>query len=338
MFHLSVLLPFVFLLYKTQAYYIPASGEDWTKLKPCSGNLPGSYVNLPFEFGIVVNQYHVENSGNDFLLDGLEIGSYNENLETTTIMTNTVISTPKAKLTRNIAFQINDGQVLNKAPGQECSKHSLNHRFSCDAGDTGVINDNRHNEHITSNNKDILLKLPSTNAVNEAQEPLCNKEVQSDNKIKKTNNKERKQGNGLLMHYGLFKKVYKKEREDGEETPEACKKGHSKFITPTNLVACYTDSSLRMKLEDSILRDSKGRIGCIVSNHQFQFDGPVPQHGAIYAAGWSVTMDGKLALGDCTKFYQCATGEFYKLYNQQIGPQCQPVTLEIVELINCGGE
>ncbi|CAK9435566.1 uncharacterized protein LODBEIA_P02930 [Lodderomyces beijingensis] len=107
------------------------------------------------------------------------------------------------------------------------------------------------------------------------------------------------------------------------------------FVSPVYSVACYTKSTLRMSLKDSILRDCDDRIGCIVSSHQFQFDGPVPQHGAVYAAGWSVTKDGQLALGDSTKFYQCASGHFYNLYDQPIGFQCHPVTLDVVELIEC---
>ncbi|EGW35217.1 uncharacterized protein SPAPADRAFT_146230 [Spathaspora passalidarum NRRL Y-27907] len=90
-----------------------------------------------------------------------------------------------------------------------------------------------------------------------------------------------------------------------------------------------------MTLKDGILRDSDNRIGSIVSGHQFQFDGPTPQHGAVYAAGWSITKDGQLALGDSTKFFQCASGNFYNLYDEPIGYQCHPVTLDVVELIEC---
>lgn len=109
----------------------------------------------------------------------------------------------------------------------------------------------------------------------------------------------------------------------------------SEFVSPVYSVACYTNSTLKMTLTDGILRDSDDRIGCIVSGHQFQFDGPTPQHGAIYAAGWSVTKQGQLALGDSTKFYQCASGDFYNLYDEPIAFQCHPVTLDVVELIEC---
>ncbi|KAK6881600.1 putative cell wall mannoprotein PIR32 [Candida tropicalis] len=107
------------------------------------------------------------------------------------------------------------------------------------------------------------------------------------------------------------------------------------FVSPVYSVACYTNATLRMTLNNGILRDSDNRIGCIVSGHQFQFDGPTPQHGAIFAAGWSVTKEGQLALGDSTKFYQCASGNFYNLYDEPIAFQCHPVTLDVVELIEC---
>ena len=109
----------------------------------------------------------------------------------------------------------------------------------------------------------------------------------------------------------------------------------SEFISPVYSVACYTNSTLKMTLTDGILRDSDDRIGCIVSGHQFQFDGPTPQHGAIYAAGWSVTKQGQLALGDSTKFYQCASGDFYNLYDENVAKQCSAVKLSVIEFVNC---
>ena len=89
-----------------------------------------------------------------------------------------------------------------------------------------------------------------------------------------------------------------------------------------------------MNLHNGILTDSKGRIGSIVANQQFQFDGPPPQAGAIYAAGWSIK-DGKLAIGNSTTFYQCLSGNFYNLYAEHIGSKCEPVELDIVELVDC---
>ena len=90
-----------------------------------------------------------------------------------------------------------------------------------------------------------------------------------------------------------------------------------------------------MTLKDSILTDIKGRIGSIVANRQFQFDGPPPQAGALYAAGWSISNDGNLAIGNTTVFYQCLSGNFYNLYDEVIGTQCEPVYLKVVDLVDC---
>lgn len=107
------------------------------------------------------------------------------------------------------------------------------------------------------------------------------------------------------------------------------------FIDKRDLsVSCSTNSSLSMVLENSILRDSHGRVGSIVANRQFQFDGPPPQTGAIYAAGWNI-VDAKLALGNSTTFYQCLSGNFYNIYDISIGSQCTAVELDIVLLESC---
>ena len=104
---------------------------------------------------------------------------------------------------------------------------------------------------------------------------------------------------------------------------------------PVTAVSCRVDGTLALTLKNGILTDSKGRIGSIVANRQFQFDGPPPQAGAIYAAGWSITPEGNLALGDDDVFYQCLSGDFYNLYDESIGAQCHPVYLQAIDLISC---
>lgn len=99
--------------------------------------------------------------------------------------------------------------------------------------------------------------------------------------------------------------------------------------------SCKSPNALQMTLEDGLLFDGKGRVGSIVANRQFQFDGPPPQAGAIYAAGWSVTRDGNLAIGSEQIFYQCLSGNFYNLYDESIGAQCIPVYLKVVDLVDC---
>ncbi|SSD60882.1 related to Cell wall mannoprotein CIS3 [Saccharomycodes ludwigii] len=103
---------------------------------------------------------------------------------------------------------------------------------------------------------------------------------------------------------------------------------------PVDAVSCKSNGTLSMTLTDGVLKDSKDRIGSIVANRQFQFDGP-PQAGAIYADGWSITPEGNLAIGDEDVFYQCLSGGFYNLYDEYVGGQCKPVYLEVIDLIDC---
>ncbi|KAG0679249.1 hypothetical protein C6P40_004333 [Pichia californica] len=107
---------------------------------------------------------------------------------------------------------------------------------------------------------------------------------------------------------------------------------------PTGSIAkeatCKSKSDLAMTLEDGLLIDSAGRIGSIVANRQFQFDGPPPQAGAIYAAGWSID-DGHLVIGEDYIFWECLSGTFYNIYDESIGDQCIPVTLNVIDLVDC---
>lgn len=72
--------------------------------------------------------------------------------------------------------------------------------------------------------------------------------------------------------------------------------------------ACYGEDTLKMTLNYGVLTDSLGRIGSIVANRQFQFDGPPAQAGAIYTGGWSVCPDNTLAIGPQKVFYSCESG------------------------------
>lgn len=104
------------------------------------------------------------------------------------------------------------------------------------------------------------------------------------------------------------------------------------------LETCVSDDALTITLTDGELTDSYGRVGAIVANRQFQFDGPPPQAGTIYAAGWSLVPSGetyKLALGDSTTFYKCLSGDFYNLYDQSIGGQCDEIEIDILKIVDC---
>ncbi|CAI4045846.1 hypothetical protein SUVZ_11G0530 [Saccharomyces uvarum] len=104
---------------------------------------------------------------------------------------------------------------------------------------------------------------------------------------------------------------------------------------PVTAETCKSSGTLEMNLNAGILTDGKGRVGSIVANRQFQFDGPPPQAGAIYAAGWSITPEGNLAIGNQDTFYQCLSGNFYNLYDEHIGSQCNEVHLQAIDLVDC---
>lgn len=92
-----------------------------------------------------------------------------------------------------------------------------------------------------------------------------------------------------------------------------------------------TDANLLVaQLSKGILTDAKGRIGGIVANYQFQFDGPPSQAGTIYNGGWSVCNNGSLAIGNDAVFYQCLSGDFYNLYLESTGAQCEEVLIDII--------
>ena len=63
-----------------------------------------------------------------------------------------------------------------------------------------------------------------------------------------------------------------------------------------------------MSLTDGVLKDLKGRTGCIVANRQFQFDDPPLQHDLLFSGGFSVGENGILALGQDDVFYACPIG------------------------------
>lgn len=101
---------------------------------------------------------------------------------------------------------------------------------------------------------------------------------------------------------------------------------------------CVGPDSLVITLKNGVLYDQKGRIGAIVANHQFQFDGPPPQAGTMFAKGWSLvpTANGyKLALGTQTVFYKCLSGNFFNLYDTWIAMQCFAVEIQILKAIEC---
>ena len=103
---------------------------------------------------------------------------------------------------------------------------------------------------------------------------------------------------------------------------------------PPRLYTCAGKGTLRMTLADGVLKDGLGRTGYIADNYQFQFDAP-PQAGALVTAGFSMCDDGRLALGDRTAWWQCASGDFYNLYDRKWAPHCEAVEFRALEIVEC---
>ncbi|KAL5354686.1 hypothetical protein ACLOAV_000775 [Pseudogymnoascus australis] len=99
---------------------------------------------------------------------------------------------------------------------------------------------------------------------------------------------------------------------------------------------CASDGKLVATLKDGTLTDAKGRIGSIVSNHQFQFDPPPGQVNALATSGFSICSN-KLALRGSTNFFRCRSGDFFNLYDESIAPQCEPITIDIISC-DSGGD
>lgn len=271
------------------ASYSPASGADWTLLKPDCEQPEGSLGSVDFNFGLVVSPY-VISSGGHFVAP--EITSIPREFTTSYVAT-TVVAAPKATKLADV-FQIHDGQVQRVENDENENENDCNEETPAEEtpGDS--------------------LKTPVSGPQNQNDE-YC-EELPEDLETHEEDSPDAEFWEDL---------EYAKREEDCED------------IEPVYAVSCATESTLLMSLQDGILRDSQDRIGSIVGSHQFQFDSPVPQHGAIYAAGWLITVQGQLCLGSSTRFYQCSSGDFYNLYDEPIGDHCVPVSLDVVELIEC---
>ena len=144
---------------------------------------------------------------------------------------------------------------------------------------------------------------------------------------------------GQIQHQTTTADNVAKAQSDGQAIATGSPSSNSTLsddddLSSTIPKACSSANNLEMTLHDSVLKDTHERWGAIVANHQFQFDGPIPQAGTIYSAGWSIK-DGYLYLGDSNIFYQCLSGDFYNLYDENVAKQCSAVKLSVIEFVNC---
>ncbi|KAK6456731.1 uncharacterized protein RJT20DRAFT_154302 [Scheffersomyces xylosifermentans] len=302
-----------------QCLWVPESGADWTQLRPHEDPLHGSLDTVPFSFGIVVNPYKKKEDGD---YEKPSVSSVVRSITTTVTMS---IVTPAEKPTKVAdIIQISDGQIQRHNGASDEQTSDATDGDDCQESD----------EQGSDDADELLAKRENQDSYGEDQEDH-NDEHEDAREDHKDDHEDYHEDEHEDHH-----EDHHEDEEDHQKDKECCDddeepQNSSEFVSPVYTVACATNTTLQMTLENSILRDSNGRIGSIVSGHQFQFDGPVPQYGAIYAAGWYITESGQLALGNSTEFYQCASGEFYNLYHEPIGLQCNPVSLDVVELIEC---
>jgi hypothetical protein len=99
-----------------------------------------------------------------------------------------------------------------------------------------------------------------------------------------------------------------------------------------------SNETLIARLDNSVLTDVRMRVGAIVANNQLQFDGPPAQIDSIFTTGWTVCGNDSIVLSGSAFFYRCLSGNFYKIYNKAITPQCQQITLKVTPVLSsCRG-
>ncbi|KAF2205696.1 hypothetical protein GQ43DRAFT_436821 [Delitschia confertaspora ATCC 74209] len=114
-----------------------------------------------------------------------------------------------------------------------------------------------------------------------------------------------------------------------ESAPPGCVTSYDGVLSL--LIGHVNDTTIATKvtLKDGVLLDSFDRVGCVVANWQFQFDGPTPQAGAIYTGGYSKCENDTMALGGSTDFWRCNSGTFDNLYFRKIASYCEPLKIII---------
>ncbi|KAK6457265.1 uncharacterized protein RJT20DRAFT_94568 [Scheffersomyces xylosifermentans] len=287
---------------------IPA--EPWTTLTPTASALPGATTDHTHTFGIQIITVTDAATSSEATATGAAKRDVVNQIGDGQIQkqTSETLATPTPTTTAHVVNQIGDGQIQHQTAE---TAHVVNQ-----IGDGQIQHQTAETAHVVNQIGDGQIQHQTTATV-------VNQIV---NQI----------GDGQIQHQTtLTTKTVASQINDGQVQNATDAAEADDSTTDSTPQACLTSNSLSMNLHGSVLTDSHGRIGAIVANRQFQFDGPPPQAGSIYAAGWSITEDGYLAIGDQDLFYQCLSGDFYNLYDQNVAAQCSPVKLSIIDLVSC---
>lgn len=99
-------------------------------------------------------------------------------------------------------------------------------------------------------------------------------------------------------------------------------------------LACISESVLELDLREGSLTSREHYIASVDDTHQFRFE--EFSQGERYKLGaWLVSARGQLEYQNVDLFYQCHSGESYKLYDAPVHSRCAPVLLDVVELVSC---
>ena len=315
------------------AAYVPP--EPWSTLTP-SGTCPGGLTDYTSTFGITVEPIttmgsKAKRAAISQIGDGqIQAATVTVDTTVTTVTKNggtvtTIVNAP----TRAAISQITDGQIQAPAgnhPTAAAVSQITDGQIQAPAGSKPTAAApapaaNHPTAAAVSQITDGQIQAPTkpVTAAPAAAHPTANAVSQiTDGQIQATH----------PVSVGAVSQIHDGQAQASGTSPVPTGK-------PVTLTSCKSDGTLELVIKGGVLTDAKGRIGSIVSNRQFQFDGRPPQAGAIYAKGWSISPEGNLALGSSDVFYQCLSGNFYNLYDQDIGHQCSPVHLAAIDLVNC---
>ena len=314
----------------TLAAYVPT--EPWSTLTP-SGTCPGGFSDYATSFGIVVAPVTVTTS---LQKRGVisQIGDGQAQAPTATKAVISQITDGQAqapKGTKAAISQITDGQI--QAPHGTTSGKAVTETVNVDITTT-----------VTGTTKTIINQAPAPMATKAAVSQITDGQIQGAKTVAAVSQITDGQIQvptkaPVPITTGAVSQINDGQIQAPTKAADSAMSSPSGLSSasgnPVKSVSCKADGTLALSIKGGVLTDAKGRIGSIVANRQFQFDGPPPQAGAIYAGGWSITPQGNLALGASDIFYQCQSGDFYNLYDESIAHQCSPVHLQAVDLINC---
>ncbi|GME74184.1 unnamed protein product [Ambrosiozyma monospora] len=327
------------------AAYIPS--EPWSTLTP-DATIAGAYTDYTSTFGIQINPIATSSSSAKAKRDVVtQIGDGQIQATTETKSSTKATSTAAAVVT-----QIGDGQIQATTETTSSKATSTAAAVVTQIGDGQIqaTTETKSSTKATSTAAAVVTQIgdgqiqattetsssKATSTAAAVVTQIGDGQIQATTETSSTADAVVTQiGDGQIQASTSTSKGASKTASATASAAKSSSSSSSSSSPDIDSVACYSEDALSMQLNGGILTDGKGRIGSIVANRQFQFDGPPPQAGAIYAAGWSITEDGLLAIGNTTTFYQCLSGNFYNLYDETLGEHCQPVHLDVVDLVSC---